>query len=398
MGSLLYFDCFSGISGDMTLGAFLDLGIDRDQFQRQLGLLALDGYHLEIKSRQVNGIAATDVEVIEDETAETHRHFDDIRSLIESSKLSKDTKQLAINIFTTIAASEARIHDQPLEQVHFHEVGAIDSIVDIVGAAICINLLNPERIVASPLNLGSGTVSCAHGILPVPAPATADILKGTPVYSSEIQGELVTPTGAAIIKTIADDFGTMPPMTIDKIGYGSGKKQFKIPNLLRIFKGTEAPGQRLIDQDLLLLETNIDDMNPELFSYLIPLLLEKGALDATLTQLIMKKGRPGVMLSVLCEKEQSSLFEELIFAETTTLGIRKSAVSRSSLERSQLVISTDLGSVRVKLAFYKGSVLKATPEYEDCRRLAEQNQLPLRAVYQRIRQSEAFLNLLQNER
>lgn len=394
MGSLLYFDCFSGISGDMTLGAFLDLGIDRDQFQRHLGLLALDGYHLEIKSRQVNGIAATDVEVIEDETAETHRHFDDIRSLIESSKLSKDTKQLAINIFTTIAASEARIHDQPLEQVHFHEVGAIDSIVDIVGAAICINLLNPERIVASPLNLGSGTVSCAHGILPVPAPATADILKGTPVYSSEIQGELVTPTGAAIIKTIANDFGTMPPMTIDKIGYGSGKKQFRIPNLLRIFKGTEAPGQRLIDQDLLLLETNIDDMNPELFSYLIPLLLEKGALDATLTQLIMKKGRPGVMLSVLCEKEQSSLFEELIFAETTTLGIRKSAVSRSSLERSQLVISTDLGSVRVKLAFYKGSVLKATPEYEDCRRLAEQNQLPLRAVYQRIRQSEAFLNLL----
>ncbi len=393
MTKILYFDCFSGISGDMTLGAMLDLGVDQKEFFYQLESLGIQGYHLKVHKKQVNGITGTDFDVIinQELSYHPHRHLSDIEKIIENSKVNEEAKSLAKQIFQVIARSEAKTHGKSLDEIHFHEVGAIDSIVDIVGVAICMSLLQPDLIVSSPLHLGSGTVTCAHGVLPVPAPATADILQDVPVYSTGVKGELVTPTGAAIIKTIANEFGPLPAMTIQKSGYGTGKKQLETPNLLRLFWG-EASDDNL-QNELLLLETNIDDMNPEIYSYLLPLLLEQGALDAYLTNIIMKKGRPGVLLSVLCIQEDASKFEEIILAETSTLGVRKIKLARSCLDRRQTLIETELGTVNVKSAYKDGLLLKSAPEYEDCRKLAQKKGLPLKKVYEIVMASPAFKKL-----
>lgn len=393
MSTILYFDCFSGISGDMVLGSLLDLDMDRDLLFDQLNSLNIEGYRLSVSQKVVNGIAGTDFDVIIDQSDKKHRHLPEIETIIASGTMKKEAKEMAMSIFRTIAEAEAKVHNTTIEKIHFHEVGAIDSIIDIVGAAICITTLNPDKIVSSSLHLGSGTVKCAHGILPVPAPATAEILKGIPVYSGDIQGELVTPTGAAIIKTVANEFATLPSMAIEKTGYGTGKKQFEIPNLLRTIWGTEETKKTTSDEELMLLETNIDDMNPEYYSNLIPLLLEKGALDAYLANIIMKKGRPGNLLSVLCYPNHTSELEEIIFTETSTLGIRKSKIQRSCLERKEIVIDTELGPVKVKAALKEGEFLKAAPEYEDCRAIAQAKNLPLKTVYETIITSNAFKNL-----
>ncbi len=387
MGKILYFDCFSGISGDMTIGALLDLGIDQKEFRQKLGRLNMDGYRLEIKKKLAKGISATDFDVIL-ETKHTehghhhdHRNLENIEKIIDSSDLDEAVKTMGKKIFNKIAVSEAKIHGKSIDEIHFHEVGAIDSIVDIVGAAICISMLKPDRILSSPLHLGTGTVKCAHGIIPVPAPATVDILKETPVYSTGVKGELVTPTGAAIITSLADDFIPLPPMTIEKIGYGTGKREYEIINALRVFSGTEATSEHKGSKKLMMLETNIDDMNPEIYSYLVPLLLDKGALDVFLTNIIMKKGRPGVMLSVLCKPESYFEFEQIIYEETTTLGIRKQMVDRDCLERKTVTLSTQFGELEAKAAFKDGKLLKISPEYEDCKRIAEKNGLAIKDVY-----------------
>jgi len=391
MQTVLYFDCFSGISGDMTIGALLDLGLDQVSFLAALESLSVDGYRLKISPKTIRGIAVTDFDVIieSDPKVHTHhhRHLQDIVEIIEKSAIDKDAKILSRSIFETIAHAEAQVHQQSVDQVHFHEVGAIDSIVDIVGAAVCISMLKPDLIVASPLHVGSGTVTCAHGVLPVPAPATLKILEGIPIYATGVVGELVTPTGAAIIKHLASDFLTLPPMTIEKTGYGAGKKDFDHLNALRVLSGKIETGSALNREKLVLLETNIDDMNPETYSYLLPLVLEKGALDVYLTDVSMKKGRPGTQISILCRPQDASIFENLLYDETTTLGIRMQMVERSSLERKMIVVETPFGKVQVKAAMRDGKLFRISPEYEVCRKIASTQGLPLREVYQIVRKA-----------
>lgn len=392
MPKILYFDCFSGISGDMTIGALLDLGIDQKQFLEKLNRIGIGGFRVEITKKKVNNISATDFDVIiEKSPSEAIRHFphrklSDIVKIIKNSGLEDNAKSLGQEIFELIAVAEAKIHHKSIEEIHFHEVGAIDSIVDILGTSICISMLGVDRIIASPLHLGSGFVKCAHGVLPVPAPATSEILKGVPVYATGVEGELVTPTGAAIIKSLAAEFKPMPPMQIEKIGYGTGKRLYEIPNALRVFLGQTTEDASRFSQELVMLETNIDDMNPETYSYLVPLMLDHGALDVFLTNIIMKKGRPGVKLSVLVEPEDCQRLEEMMFTETTTLGVRKFSLERHCLERKIKTVDTSLGKVRVKQAYKNGKLLKTSPEYEDCRTIAEQKKIALPEVYAIIRQ------------
>ncbi|NOY09717.1 MAG: nickel pincer cofactor biosynthesis protein LarC [Spirochaetes bacterium] len=382
MSGILYFDCRSGISGDMTIGALLDLGIDRNKFIRQLKELGLKGYELQITEKKVNGISATDFKVtLTDENSYHHVNLPDIEKIIGNSGLNNKIKGLSKKIFRCIAEAEMDVHNLPVEQVHFHEVGAVDSIIDIVGTAICMSMLNPDSIYSSPLHLGSGFVKCSHGLIPVPAPATVEILKGVPVYSTGIQGELVTPTGAAIVKTLAAQFINLPSMKIEKAGYGTGKKSYDIPNALRVFFGQEISLKELQPEELLLLETNIDDMSPEIYSFLFPLLFKKGALDVYLTNIIMKKGRPAVMLSVLCEPENQAGLKNIIFTETTTLGIRQQIIRRDILERETITMDTRFGRIKAKAAFKDGRMLRLTPEYEECKRVAEEQSMPLRKVY-----------------
>jgi uncharacterized protein (TIGR00299 family) protein len=282
-----------------------------------------------------------------------------------------------------------------IDEIHFHEIGAIDSIVDIVGTSICLSLLQVDRIFASPLHLGYGFIDCDHGTLPIPAPATVEILRGVPVYSTGIVGELVTPTGAAIIKRLAQDFIDLPAMVVEDIGYGRGKKDYGIPNVLRVLLGRVAETNDVVldkihgiprgQEEIILLETNIDDLNPEIYSYLLPKLLERGALDVFLTNIIMKKGRPGVMLSVLCDKECKNELEELIFTETTTLGIRYQTLQRQYLERKIVSLDSRFGPIRVKAAFKGDQRVWVKPEYEECKRLAQEHGLPLHEVYEQLR-------------
>ncbi|MBT6503591.1 MAG: nickel pincer cofactor biosynthesis protein LarC [Deltaproteobacteria bacterium] len=391
MQTVLYFDCFSGISGDMTIGALLDLGIDQESFLADLNSLAVDGYHLQISQKTTRGIAATDFDVIIESDPEVHSHhhrnLQDILQIIENSSIDKAAKTLSRNIFETIAQAEAEVHNQNLDEVHFHEVGAIDSIVDIVGAALCISMLKPEVIMASPLHVGSGTVTCAHGVLPIPAPATLKILEKVPIYSTNVIGELVTPTGAAIIKNLASDFLSLPAMTVEKTGYGAGKKDFGHLNALRVMFGKIDASSALNQEQLIMLETNIDDMNPETYSYLLPLILEKGALDVFLADVIMKKGRPGTQISLLCHPQDVDTFENLLYDETTTLGIRKQMVERSSLERKMISVETPFGVVQVKAALRDGKPFRISPEYEICRKIASEKALPLREVYHIVRKA-----------
>lgn len=400
MKRILYFDCFSGISGDMTVGALLDLGVDHLVLSEQLAHLQLGGYQLQIVKKPKNGIMATDFNVISEDNGgchsknhhhprTPHRNLYDIEAIINNSGLAVEIKELSLKIFRELAVAEAKVHGKELSEIHFHEVGAVDSIVDIVSTAICLKMLKVDTIYASPLNTGSGFVSCAHGLLPVPAPATMEILRGVPIYSSGVQAELVTPTGAAIIKTLAQEFIPLPPLLVESSGYGSGKRDLDNPNLLRIILGSPHRD----NNGPLLLESAIDDMNPEIYSYLFPMLLEKGALDVYLTPIIMKKNRPGVLLSVLCRISDAHLLEEIIFSETTTLGIRKIAVNREELEREVVNINSSLGMARIKVAGRGGKILKYAPEYEDCQRIAKEQGLALQDVYNILLNDVAAIRL-----
>ncbi|MGI6435872.1 MAG: nickel pincer cofactor biosynthesis protein LarC [Syntrophomonadaceae bacterium] len=452
MSKVLYFDCFAGISGDMTLGALLDLGVDKDYLSAELARLNLGEFNLKISRKTRQGIAGTDVQVswpgaalqqhpkplhfhthlhthkhghkhdgheyahehehehdhehnhehsyennhehtptpaIPDAHHHSHHHvqrnLEAIEALIKASSLSDRVQAVSIGIFSRLAQAEAQVHGKSMAEVHFHEVGAVDSIVDIVGTAICLDYLGIEKVIASPLHLGCGFLQCAHGTLPVESPATMTLLSGVPVYSSGLKHELVTPTGAAIITTLAEAFIPMPEMVINAVGYGVGDREIEIPNLLRVILAEEN------STALLMLESNIDDMNPEYYSHLFPLLLEQGALDVYLTPIIMKKNRPGVILSVLCPASLANRLEETIFLETTTLGIRRVPVNRNSLPREVRQVNTSLGPAAVKVVWRNGAIFRIAPEFEDCQRIAREKHLPLQEVYRQVSRDAQIL-------
>ena len=384
-----YFDCFSGISGDMTLGALIDLGVPSGWLQDELTRLPLKGFQLAVTPVVRSGISANRVNVEVHDT-EKSRDFKEIKSLLENGPLSETVKSNSLNIFEKIARAEAGIHGCAPEEVHFHELGGIDAIVDIVGTALCLEKLGINKITASKLPLGSGFVDCQHGKLPIPAPATIEILKDVPVYGTEASNELVTPTGAAIIACLADYFGPLPEMSVKKTGYGAGQRELPDrPNLLRIITGTpvdpkiDLKGSLQTDQ-ILILETCIDDMNPELFGFLMERIFEDGALDVYWIPVHMKKNRPGTMVQVLCKEDRKDNLIRRLLAETTSLGIRYYHAHRQLLARDQLTITTSLGEIRVKRIKDPEGSTRLIPEYEACKKIALQKKIPLRVVYDTI--------------
>jgi len=382
---IAYFDCFSGISGDMTLGAFVDLGVPVPWLKSTLSTIPLDGFDISTASIRRMGIHATQVTVAAGEERAS-RNYDDIKSLIGNAPLSDRVKETSLAVFEKIAVAEAGIHRRRVDEIHFHEVGGIDAIVDIVGAALCVEYLGIETIGASRIPLGKGFVSCRHGTLPVPAPATLEILKGVPVYGTETSSELVTPTGAAIITCLADSFQEMPAMLVDAIGYGAGQRDLEnIPNLLRIVTGTATDSAVGHQQDrIILVETSIDDMNPELFGFVMDRLFDDGALDVYWIPIYMKKNRPGTMVQVLCPEEKREAIINTLLAETTSIGVRYYDAHRRILSRELRDIQTTFGTVQVKCITYPDGRIRMVPEYEVCKRIALKEGLPIQSVYDTI--------------
>lgn len=438
---IAYLECFSGMSGDMFLGALIDAGVSPRLLEDTVAALSL-GARLEISRVVRSGISATKVDVwshgekdlpreeyrqkksasehshsehIHDHTHTGHSHSHDhshhhsehehaatsskapghthddarglteIREIIAKAAISEKVKKTAIAIFEALGAAEAKIHNVPIEKVHFHEVGAVDAIVDIVCAAVGMEALAVDQIICSPLNVGSGTVQCAHGTMPVPAPATVELLRGAPSYSSGLQSELVTPTGAAIVKTLASRFASFPEMTIEKSGYGAGSRDFPgHPNVVRLTVGESASqlAAKTATETITVLEANLDDLNPQVFGYVVDRLLEEGALEVFGVPVQMKKNRPGNLLTVLCKPEDAANLTQMIFAETTTLGVRRRDEMRQVLSRRWQNVRTPWGEIRIKIGSMNGTVTNYAPEYEDCRRIAAEHHVPLKTVMQ----------------
>lgn len=391
---ILYFDSHTGASGDMILGALLDAGAPEAGLRAGLAGISLGQYQLSVDKVKKNGITATKLNVRAAETHH-HRHLPDILRIIGEGNLSPWVKEKSRAIFLRLAEAEAKIHGIAPEKVHFHEVGAVDSLVDIIGSVLALELLGIEKVYSSPLPLGSGFVKCAHGTIPVPAPATLELLTGAPVKQSDLEGELVTPTGAAIISTLAEAWTPIPAMTVETTGYGAGTKDLPVPNLLRVVIGSisarsvdpiAGSGSGLLSsldrEELFLLETNIDDLNPEFYPYILERLLSQGALDAYWQPVIMKKGRPAYLLGVLTEESKLEVISSTIFAETSTLGVRISKVDRYKLPRSFRRVTTPYGQLSVKLSHnpQTGECLNIAPEYDDCRQAADIHGVPLKVV------------------
>ncbi|OGQ59628.1 MAG: TIGR00299 family protein [Deltaproteobacteria bacterium RIFCSPLOWO2_02_FULL_53_8] len=383
---VLYFDCPMGISGDMCLAGLINLGVDVKMLMTELKKLPVghNNFSISVTTEVRHSISGTGFRV-KVPHEHHHRTYKDIRKIINASALSDDVKSLSLSIFKTIAFAEGRVHGIKPDAVHFHEVGALDSIVDIVGAAIALTYLKPDKIVSSPVALGSGWADTMHGRIPIPAPATLEILKGLPTAPSNIPFELTTPTGAAIIATVAHEFGPMPAMTIDNIGYGAGKKDFKeAANLLRVVTGSLPRRVRSKDvnnsETVSILESNIDDMSPQTAGYLMDRLFVAGALDVYYTPVQMKKGRPAVLLTVLTGDAHKEGLLDVIFAESTSIGVRVSLVERRCLERKTVKVKTSFGVVRVKLSMKGGKTVNIQPEFDDCRAIAEKRGLPLKKI------------------
>lgn len=380
---VLYYDCFSGISGDMNLGAMIDLGIDIQFIVNELNKLNLNGWELVSEKDQRHGIEGTRVNVRQTRPEHIHRHLSDIDKIINDSDLDSSTKRLSLKIFSKLAEAEAKVHGIPVSEVFFHEVGAVDSIIDIVGAAICFNVLKPDAVFVSAIELGGGMVKCTHGLLPVPAPATSEILTGIPVRTNGVDYEATTPTGAAILASIGTHYGDFQDFKIERSGYGVGQKDHaNVPNLLRVFLG-EAE-EKSTGHDALLIECNIDDMNPEFYEFISERLFDSGASDVYISGILMKKGRPGNILSVICEKGTEDKIKDIIFSESTTSGIRIFPFRKDTLTRSFEVISTPYGEVTVKRAFLKGKEVSCKPEFEECKKIAKENKIPVKIVYNTI--------------
>ncbi len=452
----VYFDCFAGISGDMMVGALIDLGVDPAGLERELRRLPVEGYRLEVRKVNKLGIQATkfqvilgdesgehpaDAEFLEvalpgeaagQETSHHHHHHEhdhpgathdhphrslaDILDIFDRSSLSPGVRETARKIFTRLGEAEAAVHGTSLAEVHFHEVGGVDAIVDIAGAAIGLELLGVEQVFASALHLGSGFVKCAHGLYPVPAPATANLLAGVPAYTSSTRGELVTPTGAAIITSLARQFGPLPAMIVDRVGYGAGTRDREFPNVVRAYLGQVAPDEAASDVgravrtpfpeqhqapagpagyhegEATVIEATIDDMNPQMFEYLLERLLEAGALDVAMVPVQLKKSRPGTMLHVLAPPASVDELLTIIFSESTTIGARTYPVTKRMLQRESQTVETRFGPVRVKIARLGSRITNIAPEYEDCRALARRHGVPVKEIYRLARSSADLLN------
>ncbi len=373
-----YFDCFSGIAGDMTLAALVDAGVDRRPIQEAVASLGLP-CELMFETVRRGGFRATHAKVVAP-AEHVHRHWHHIEAIIDTSVLNHRQKDLAKRIFLKLGEAEAKVHGIDLAKVHFHEVGAVDSIVDIVGSAVGLDLLGVDQYEASPVPPGRGWVKAAHGRMPLPAPATAELLRGVPLAESFIEGEMTTPTGAAILTTVVERFTSLPPLTIESIGLGAGTRETPDQaNILRLFVGTvDLPAS---SDRIWVLETNLDDLPGEVVGYTMTQLMERGALDAFLTPIQMKKGRPGVMISVLCDQSQIPTLEDLLFRETATLGIRRYTVSRHKLKRQPIEVETPLGTVKGKLGWLGDRPPTFSPEYDDCARIAAARAIPLREVF-----------------
>jgi len=383
---IAYFDCFSGISGDMLVGALLDAGLKIEILEKELNKLNLSGYQLEVNRVLKKGISASQFKVkIQEKGVE--RRFKDILNILEESKLDEEIKNEVKKIFFKIAEAESKIHQKNIEKIHFHEIGGLDSIIDISSAVIGIKALEIKEIYSSPLPLGKGFVKCAHGIFPLPAPATLELLKNIPTYSGGMEGEMVTPTGAAIISTLTKDFGERPLMKIEKIGYGAGEREFSIPNLLRVSIGEKIlRDSDLIDgyvhDEALLIETNIDDMNPEFYNYIMDKLFSQGALDVFLTPIQMKKNRPAQMFSIIVYEQNLKEILKVLFSESTTLGVRIKEVKRLKLTQQNFIAETKYGKIKVKVGIFREDIKTIAPEYQDCQKIAQQHQVPLKEVYE----------------
>ena len=380
-----YLDCSSGISGDMFLAALIDAGVPVDRLFGELKKLPLGFYEFKRTRALRGGLVGTRVD-IRVPGEQPHRHLADIQALLEKASLPEKAAAQALKIFNHLAEVEGKLHNVPPSKVHFHEVGAVDAVLDIVGTCVGLELLEISDLICSPLNVGSGRVNAAHGSLPVPAPATAELLKDIPVYSSGVEGELVTPTGAALVAALASGFGPLPSMKIARIGYGAGEKDFPgHPNIARLFIGEpiEAvagqpglPGDEIVS----VIEANVDDMSPQLYGYFLEQALAAGALDVTCSSAQMKKNRPGLTISILCEPDKSDALSQLLFEQTTTIGVRIYEARRKVLEREQVTVETPYGAVQVKVARREGKVVNAAPEFDDCQRLAAEKSVPLKQV------------------
>ncbi len=380
---LLYYDCFSGISGDMNLGAMIDLGIDPAYLTDELNKLNLKGWELVVEKAQRHGISGTKATVKQTRHEHVHRHLSDIEKIINESALDLKTKELSLKIFRVVAEAEAEVHGVSVDKIHFHEVGAVDSIVDIVGAAICFNKLDVDAVAVSPVELGSGFVKCAHGTLPVPAPATVEIIKGLPVKKGGVDFEATTPTGAAILATLVTLAKAPAAIRIERTAYGAGQKDHpEVPNLLRVFLAYTEELQE--GHDAMMIKCNIDDMNPEFFEHISEELFKAGAADVFTTNIIMKKGRPGNVLNVICECGHEDKVKEIIFTETTSVGVRTYPFRKDTLARKFDSVNTPFGNITVKRSYYKNKEVSCKPEYEECRKIALANGLPLKEVYFRI--------------
>lgn len=385
---LAYFDCFSGISGDMVLGALVDAGVDLRELESELRKLNLEGWNISAEKVQRKAIRATKVNV-ETQESHHHRHLSPILQMIDQAALAPRAAERARQIFRRLGEAEAKVHNISIEKVHFHEVGAVDSIIDIVGSAIGFELLGIDTFACSIMDVGSGRVQTEHGLLPVPAPATVELLRDAPTFSSGIEKELVTPTGAAIATTLSTQYAAMPAMTLKAIGYGAGSADLpQQPNVLRLMTG-EMIGERLgesadagehWDAPIAVIEANLDDMSPQIYGYFAEQALAAGALDIFSTAVQMKKNRPGQLVTLLCEPSNLKPLIDLIFRETTTIGIRTHEVRRQTLARESVPVETPLGTIRMKISRLNGTLLNAAPEYEDCRRIATQKGLPLKQV------------------
>ena len=445
---IAYFDCFSGISGDMCLGALIDAGVSLQKLKRELEKIPIRGYEMHAEKVKRAGFVATKVNVLQraenkeqrakskDQRAEGNnspriplenrgeegfeqkaKRWKDIEKIINKSSISQGIKEKGLRVFKRLFEAEAKVHDGKIKSIHLHEIGATDCIVDILGTIMGLDMLGVKKVYSSPLNLGRGSVKTDHGVLPVPAPATTEILKGVPVYSTDTSFELTTPTGAVILKGLSAKFSSIPPMNVETIGVGAGNRNFKDrPNVLRLFVGSpvtpneklnppiptlekaskggfEKLGQRkmlnqdvagLLDETVTIIEANIDDMNPQVYEYVMEKLFKEGALDVFLTQILMKKGRPGVKLSVLCKQTDRELHIKTILKETTTIGLRFYEANRVVLQRETKLQDTEFGKVRIKFSGLGKEILKVTPEYEDCKRIAKKMKIPLIEVMERI--------------
>jgi uncharacterized protein (TIGR00299 family) protein len=396
--NILYFDCFSGISGDMVLGALIDAGLDASELEKELGKLSLEDWHLDISKVSKHGLAGTQVKVIVEDKI-TERKVSEILNIVEKSSLPQQIIKDSIAILKRIGDAESKIHGRPAADLHLHELGGTDTIIDVVGAVIGLNLLKIDKVYSSPVHVGKGFVSCAHGLLPVPAPATMELLTqaNTPIFGKDIEAELTTPTGAAILTYLTSSFGSLPPLDIDSIGYGAGEKDLPIPNLLRVligYQNTIITQENYIQESCTSIEANIDDMNPELYSYLMDRLFSIGALDVYMIPIYMKKNRPGILLGTISEKDIVENIVDLLLKETTTLGVRIHEMKRCILPREEIQVSTKYGDVKVKIAKISGRITNISPEYESCRVLAENSGVSLKEVYQEA--SSATLNQYPN--